>query len=251
VLAFGPLRAKVLEVSELSPRLVRLGFLGPSEHTWSQLYQRGAPIQYAYRAGPAPLWSVQNVYASRPWAAENPSAGRPLSWELLLQARRRGVRLAALTHATGLSSTGDPALDARLPLPERCEIPAVTAAAVNSAVRNGRRVIAVGTSAMRALESSALATGKVEAGPGIAQLLITETHVPRVVHGLLTGIHSPQESHYRLLASPVDAPTLAHATQTAREQRLVEHELGDAALLLPGPLSPEASRCSPAPPGAA
>jgi S-adenosylmethionine:tRNA ribosyltransferase-isomerase len=241
-LRFGPVCARITEVSELSPRLVRLEISGAPGELWSEVYSQGAPIQYAYRGGPAPLWSVQNVYATRPWAAENPSAGRPLSWELLLELRRRGAKVVALTHATGLSSTGDATLDAALPLPERCEIPAATAEAVNSAVRTGRRVIAVGTSVMRALESSALADGKVTAGPAIASLLITEAHRPRVVHGLLTGVHSPQESHYRLLRSLVDGQTLAHATQTARDHRLVEHELGDAVLLLPGSLRRKVSR---------
>ena len=241
-LNFGSLSAQVIAVSAVSARLLRLQFLGPPEALWSLVYARGAPIQYAYRSEPAPLWTVQNVYATRPWAAENPSAGRPLSWDLLLEVRRRGARVAALTHATGLSSTGDPALDATLPLPERYEIPAATAEAVNRAVRNRNRVIAVGTSVMRALESSALVTGTVAAGPSIAGLLITEHHRPRVVHGLLTGVHSPQESHYRLLRSLVDAETMTHATATARNERLVEHELGDAVLLLPGALSPATRR---------
>lgn len=235
-MAFGPLVGRVVEVSAVSPRLVKLSFDAPPDQVWAHVYEQGAPIQYAYRTQADPLWAFQNVYAARPWAAENPSAGRPLSWDLLLELRRRGVKVEALTHATGLSSTGDARLDASLPWPERYEIPESTAAAVNAAVRSGRRVVAVGTSVMRALESAALATGRVEAGPGVASLVIDETHVPRVTHGLVTGIHSPQESHYRLLRALVDGQTLTNATRQAERAQLVEHEEGDAALFLPGSL---------------
>lgn len=241
VLRLGPLVARVVEVSPASSRRVKLSFDAASARIWTHVYEHGAPIQYAYRTKPEPLWAFQNVYAARPWAAENPSAGRPLSWDLLLELRRRGVKVEALTHATGLSSTGDAQLDASLPWPERYELPASTATAVNAAVRSGRRVIAVGTSVMRALESAALATGQVEPGAGVASLVIDERHTPRVTHGLVTGIHSPQESHYRLLRALVDADTLSSATDHARRARLVEHEEGDSALFLAGSLAPSAA----------
>ncbi len=235
-LKVGPLTAEVVAVSPRSARHVTLRFDGS---LWPHLYAHGTPIQYAHRAQVDPLWAFQNVYAARPWAAENPSAGRPLSWELLLALRQRGVRVEALTHATGLSATGDAALDASMPWPERYEVPAVTADAVGSA----RRVIAVGTSVMRALESAALANGgRVAAGLGLATLRIDETHRPRVTHGLLTGIHAPQESHYALLRALVDAETLSKATADAAAAKLVEHEEGDAALLLPGALSASSAR---------
>ncbi len=234
-LRFGALEAHVTEVA--APRRVSLKFDGDADAVWAHVYDHGVPIQYAYRTQLDPLWAFQNIYASRPWAAENPSAGRPLSWTLLLELRRRGVKVEALTHATGLSSTGDAALDASLPWPERYEIPASTASAVNAAVRSGRKVIAVGTSVMRALESSALKTGRVEPGPGVAALVIDPTHTLRVTHGLVTGIHSPQESHYRLLGALVDAGTLRKATAEAKAAGLVEHEEGDAALFLAGCLN--------------
>ena len=85
------------------------------------LYARGAPVQYAHRAGAAALWAVQTAYAARPWAVEMPSAGRPLTWDVLLGAApRAAIELATLTHAAGLSSTGDAALDAR------CRCPSAT-----------------------------------------------------------------------------------------------------------------------------
>ncbi len=225
-LKMGSLTARVLAAES---RRITLAFDAPDEAVWAHVYAHGVPIQYAYRTQQDPLWAFQNIYAARPWAAENPSAGRPLSWELLLDLRRRGVKVEALTHATGLSSTGDAAMDASLPWPEKYEIPVRTAAAVRSA----NRVIAVGTSVMRALESSAMKHGRVTAGTGTASLVIDADHQRRVVDGLVTGIHSPQESHYRLLRSFVDGSTLDQATASAKLAGLVEHEEGDAALFLP------------------
>ena len=230
-LRFGELTARVAGVSELSPRLIDLDFDADAPTAWRHIFEAGRPVQYAYRPEAEPLWAFQNAYAARPWAAEQPSAGRPLTMELLLGARRRGVELRLLTHATGLSSTGDATLDAALPLPERYEIPAATAAAVNEAVHDGRRVVAVGTSVMRALESSVLRDGVVRAGQGSAELIIDERHEPKVVSGLLSGIHVPGESHWRLLRSLASQQALETAYAAAKRERLEAHERGDAALL--------------------
>ena len=157
-LRFGALRATVGRHATLSPRLVELRFDGDGDALWAALYKEGRPVQYAHLAHDLPLWAVQTVYATRPWAFEMPSAGRPLSWEILLALRRRGVRWASLTHAAGLSATGDPAIDAALPLPEAFDIPAATARAVaETRARNGR-VVAVGTTVVRALEGAAQQT---------------------------------------------------------------------------------------------
>src|SRR6185369_3706486 len=108
-LVFGAdLMASIEAVSEASPRLVEIAFHQRGAQLWSALYRHGRPIQYAYVEGPLELWHVQTHYGSRPWCAEMPSAGRPLTWSLLLSLLRRGVALASLTHAAGLSSTGDP-----------------------------------------------------------------------------------------------------------------------------------------------
>jgi S-adenosylmethionine:tRNA ribosyltransferase-isomerase len=103
---------------------------------------------------------------------------------------------------------------------------------VNRALREERRVIAVGTSVMRALESSALTDGTVHAGAGSAALVIDEHHLPRVVTALLSGVHVPGESHWRLLRSLVSEPELAKAYALARSEHLEAHERGDAALLI-------------------
>jgi S-adenosylmethionine:tRNA ribosyltransferase-isomerase len=233
-LAFGALAAEVVAVSPLSPRLVGLRFDAEGAALWRGLYREGRPVQYSYLAHELPLWAVQTVYAARPWAFEMPSAGRPLSWEILLALRERGVRWAPLTHAAGLSATGDPALDAALPLAERFEIPAETAAAVNDTRARGGRVVAVGTTVVRALEGAAVHTGAVRAGPGETDLRITPSFRLRVTSGILSGAHGAGESHAALLAAFTGPPLLAAAIEHAERQGFVTHELGDAMLVLDG-----------------
>jgi S-adenosylmethionine:tRNA ribosyltransferase-isomerase len=228
-LIFGALELRVRRVSAISPRLVELEHPG-DDALYETIYRDGAPIQYAHRDAPLPMWAVQTAYATRPWAAEMPSAGRALTWDILLALRRRGVEVAALTHAAGPSATGDAALDAALPLPERYEIPARTAQLVSNA---RGRVIAIGTTVVRALESAADANGTVAAGNGIATLVLTPAYRPRVVDGIVSGIHAPEESHFRLLGAFADASTLAAADARARAEHYQRHELGDACLVLP------------------
>jgi S-adenosylmethionine:tRNA ribosyltransferase-isomerase len=183
---------------------------------------------------PLALWHVQTAYASRPWAAEAPSAGRPLTWRLLLEARRRGVGLATVTHAAGLSSTGEPALDAALPLPERFDVPRETVAAVGRTRAAGGRVVAVGTTVVRALESARDGAGALRAGEGEARLRIDGRFRRRVVDGLLTGIHQPGESHFDLLQAFAPEPLLRRALAHAEAEGYLAHEFGDSCLILEG-----------------
>jgi S-adenosylmethionine:tRNA ribosyltransferase-isomerase len=241
-LRFGALRATVGRQATLSPRLVELRFEGDSDALWASLYKEGRPVQYAHLAHDLPLWAVQTVYATRPWAFEMPSAGRPLSWEILLALRRRGVRWASLTHAAGLSATGDPAIDAALPLPEAFEIPAATARAVAETHARGGRIVAVGTTVVRALEGAAQQhDGIVRAVRGETDLRITPAFRPRVVDGILSGAHGAHESHFQLLAAFAGADLLAAAAAQAERAGFLTHELGDSMLVLPGSLA-EASR---------
>jgi len=242
-LHFGALRATVGRHATLSPRLVDLRFDGDgdaldADALWSALYKEGRPVQYAHLAHDLPLWAVQTVYATRPWAFEMPSAGRPLSWEILLALRRRGVRWASLTHAAGLSATGDPAIDAALPLPEAYEIPAATARAVAETRARGGRVVAVGTTVVRALEGAAQQHGGVlRAGRGETDLRITPAFRPRVVDGILSGAHAAHESHFQLLAAFAGSDLLAAAASHAERAGFLTHELGDSMLVLPGALA--------------
>jgi S-adenosylmethionine:tRNA ribosyltransferase-isomerase len=249
-LAFGSLGATVGRRATLSPRLVELRFDREGDALWAALYKEGRPVQYSHLAHDLPLWAVQTAYAARPWAFEMPSAGRPLSWEILLALRRRGVRWASLTHAAGLSATGDPALDAALPLGEAFEIPAATARAVAETRGRGGRIVAVGTTVVRALEGAAVQNGgTVPAGRGETDLRITPDFRPSVVDGVLSGAHAAHESHFQLLAAFAGADLLAAAAAHAERAGFLTHELGDSMLVLPGALA-EAHRVADAGTGA-
>jgi S-adenosylmethionine:tRNA ribosyltransferase-isomerase len=238
-LRFGALAATVGRQATLSPRLVELRFDDDGDALWAALYKEGRPVQYAHLAHDLPLWAVQTVYATRPWAFEMPSAGRPLSWEILLALRRRGVRWASLTHAAGLSATGDPAIDAALPLPEAFEIPPATARAVAETRAHDGRVVAVGTTVVRALEGAAQQHGgAIRAGRGETDLRITPAFRPRVVDGILSGAHAAHESHFQLLAAFAGSDLLAAAAAHAERAGFLTHELGDSMLVLPGALAP-------------
>ena len=232
-LSFGDdLRAMVVSVSGLSSRLVELRFDRQGAALIAALYRLGRPVQYSYLAGELRLWHVQSRFASRPWAVEPPSAGRPLTWALLTALRRRGVGLARLTHAAGLSSTGDPALDAALPLPEAYDIPAETVAAIAEARASGGRIVAAGTTVVRALESAAAGLGGLQPGPGTARLRLFAGFRRRVVDGILTGLHEPGTSHFALLGAFASAELLEAASRHAEAAGYLAHEFGDTSLLL-------------------
>ncbi len=195
---------------------------------WSAIYAHGRPVQYAHRRELLPLYDVQTAYAARPWAAEMPSAGRPLTWQVLLELRRRGIAIERLTHAAGLSSIGDEASDRTLPWPERYEVPRRTLEAVAQAKARGGRVIAVGTTVVRALESAA-GSGELS---GTATLVLGPTYEPGVVDGLVSGLHAPGESHFELLSAFAPRERLVRAIELAAAHGLSGHELGDACLVL-------------------
>lgn len=231
----GGLWMRVTGQSTVSHRLVHAQ-LGPTgDAFWGLLYRHGAPIQYAYLQHTLPQWHVHNAYAARPWAVELPSAGRVLSWEMLRALEARQVDVAVLTHAAGLSSTGDAALDAVLPLPERYEIPEATVAAIQRCNARGGRVVAVGTSVMRALEDSAVRNaGSVVAGRQTATLRLGPHTPPRVVDGILSGMHEPGSSHMELLHALAPHALLQQAHREAVARGYLVHEFGDHTLVLPG-----------------
>jgi len=212
----------------IRPRLVDVRFDKSGAELWLALYRHGRPIQYSHLSRPLRLWDVQTPYGGRPWSAELPSAGRPLGFAMWEALRARGVKGAALTHACGLSATGDEALDAALPLPERYFVPWLTVAAIEQAAR----VIAVGTSVVRALEGCLAAHGRLIAGEGETDLIIDGRHRLQVVDGLLTGLHDPMASHYRLLQAFAPRPLLEAAYRHAESQGYLGHEFGDACLVL-------------------
>ncbi len=207
----------VLEVHRISPRLVRVN-IDPAT-----VWAHGHPVQYSYVPKQLQLSEVQTPYATRPWATEMPSAGRPFVRSLREGLRAVGAQIAPLTHAAGLSATGDPVLDAALPLPERYEVPAATWTAVHKATR----VIAVGTSVVRALESAAR-------GPlsGMTDLRIGPDTQLKVTDALLSGMHEPGESHFEMLSAFADLALLRDAHDHAIKAGYRNHEFGDSTLIL-------------------
>lgn len=231
-LVFDGLRARVVEVDAEEPRLLRLRFDREGRGFFEALYRAGRVVQYAHVERPLELWDVQNRYASRPWAFELPSAGRPLTFGLLGELRARGVALAIVTHAAGLSSTGSTSLDRRLPLPEQSDIPLRTVRAVEAAKARGGRVVAVGTSVVRALEGRTFEAQRLSAGRNETSLVIGRGFRPRVVDGLVTGLHDPATSHFALLEAFAERPLLLRALEHASRARYLEHEFGDSCLVL-------------------
>jgi len=143
-LALGPLLGVVKGLLG-HPRLFRLRFSGDRATVFGGLARHGRPIQYAHNPKPLALWDVWTSIAANPTAFEPPSAGFALDWRTQAAWRQRGVGFATLTHAAGISSTGDPALDLQLPLDEPFGISQHTASAINDARSKGGRIVAIGT----------------------------------------------------------------------------------------------------------
>jgi len=225
--------AEVIDIAPDSERLGTIRFSRQGVDMWTGIYAYGRPIQYAYLKSDLALWSVQTAYASRPWAIEMPSAGRPLSWQILLELKRRNVRIAWLTHAAGISSIGDQNLDARLPFPEAFEIPQPTINAIAETQVRGGRIIAVGTTVVRALEGCAAQNnGALLGGVRKTDLVIRRGFRPSVVNGLLTGLHDPTETHFQLLEAFADEMTLRTVWRHATSAGYLCHEFGDVCLIV-------------------
>lgn len=229
-LLFGPLHV-VVEKLLGHPRLALLRFEGEPRAIWAGLARHGRPIQYAHVATPLKLWDVWTPIAGTPAAFEPPSAGFVLDWKMLAAIRARGARFATLTHAAGISSTGDDTLDKLLPFPEPYRIPAPTADAIAATDAKGGRIIAIGTTVVRALEHAATADGKVHAGDGLAtQRIGPGTHL-RIVDAILSGTHEAGSSHYELLRAFTDDATLQYADRALEEHDYLTHEFGDSVLI--------------------
>jgi S-adenosylmethionine:tRNA ribosyltransferase-isomerase len=229
-LRLGPLVA-VIERLVDHPRLLKLRFHGESSEILAGLAQHGRPIQYAHVPAPLALWDVWTTLAAEPFAFEAPSAGFALDWQTLATWQRRGIELATLTHAAGVSSTGDADLDAQLPFDEPYIIPENTAAAIRLAKARSGRVIAIGTTVVRALESAATTHGTVHPGNEVARGRIGPETRLSVTDTILTGMHEPGESHFELLRAFTNDPVLQSVHQTAVERRYSSHEFGDSLLI--------------------
>jgi S-adenosylmethionine:tRNA ribosyltransferase-isomerase len=229
-LRLGLLRAKVLRLLD-HPRLIALRFEGTPDTIRAGIARHGRPIQYAHVPQPLALWDVWTAVAARPVAFEPPSAGFVLDWQLLATLQARGIGFATLTHAAGISSTGDAALDARLPFDEPYELPASTVHAIAQTRARGGRVIALGTTVARALEHAASLHLPLQAGPGVAtQRLGAHTRL-RIVDALISGTHEPGSSHHELLRAFVDDEVLRRADAALAQRGYRTHEFGDSVLI--------------------
>jgi S-adenosylmethionine:tRNA ribosyltransferase-isomerase len=190
--------------------------------------RHGAPIRYRYVSAPRPLADYQTVFATEPGSAEMPSAGRPFTPAVLARLEQARVPLAPIVLHTGVAS-----LDAgESPYPERYRVPRRTAAAVNATRARGGRVIAVGTTVVRALETAASPNGRIHASGGWTHLVITPERGVRSVDGILTGLHEPTSSHLGLLEAFAGRAHLERAYAAALHERYLWHEFGDLHLML-------------------
>jgi S-adenosylmethionine:tRNA ribosyltransferase-isomerase len=193
------------------------------------LRRHGRPIRYGYVPKPWPLATYQTVFAYEPGSAEMPSAGRPFTAELVTELVARGVLISPVTLHTGVSSPeqGEP------PYPERFRVPAATAGLVNAVRGWNGRVVAVGTSVVRALETVAAADGTVSEGDGWTSLIVTPERGVRAIDGLLTGWHESESSHLGLLEAAAGVALLKRSYRAALERGYLWHEFGDVHLVLP------------------
>jgi S-adenosylmethionine:tRNA ribosyltransferase-isomerase len=196
---------------------------------WAEVLARhGAPIRYGYVPRDWPLSCYQTVYARDPGSAEMPSAGRPFTRRILHDLVARRVALVPILLHTGVASleAGEPPYD------EFFRVPASTAAEVNARRAAGHRVIAVGTTAARALESVAGPDGELHPGEGWTDLVLSPDRPFRTVTGLLTGLHEPRATHLALLAALATRDELRDAYREALARRYLWHEFGDMHLML-------------------
>jgi S-adenosylmethionine:tRNA ribosyltransferase-isomerase len=193
------------------------------------LAAHGHPIRYGYVPREWPLEHYQTVFATEPGSAEMPSAGRPFTLELITACAARGVLIAPLTLHTGVSSLER----GEAPYPERYRVPEETARLVNAVRWWGGRVIAVGTTAVRALETVAADDGTVVAGEGWTRLVVTPERGMHAVDGLITGWHEPEASHLQLLEAVAGPELLAASYAEALAHGYLWHEFGDSHLILP------------------
>jgi S-adenosylmethionine:tRNA ribosyltransferase-isomerase len=226
-LALGPLRATVEKVLH-HPRLVRLRLGGSPGEIREGLARHGRPIQYAHVPAPLSLWDVWTPIAGPPVAFEPPSAGFALDWRALASISARGVQFATITHAAGISSTGDAELDALLPFDEPYRIPESTALAIQCTRAAGGRIIAVGTTVVRALEHAAASGDGVRAGERMATQRIGASSGLRVVDAILSGTHEPGSSHYELLRAFTDDAALRRMDDELNARGYRTHEFGDS-----------------------
>ncbi len=220
-----------IELLEHFPESTRLYIarvtLPTSVHRW--LAKRGRPIHYGYLDKEWPLAAYQNTYATEPGSATMPSAGRPLTAELVTRLVAKGVSVSPVVLHTGVASLGA----GELPYPERVVVPHSTANRVNATRREGGRVIAIGTTVVRALESAVDRFGYAQEFDDWTNVVITPDRPVRLVDGIGTGWHEPEASHLLMLEAIAGRDLLERAYDAAIGSGYLFHEFGDSHLVLP------------------
>lgn len=233
VIRFSPtLTATIIEQTDDTP-FVSLAFNLCCSSLFNQIYDLGEPVRYEYIQEPWNLDYYQTVFATIPGSVEMPSAGRAFSWELMFRLQKKGVKIAYITLHTGLSYLLDDKWhkgpDTNF---ENYEVPKETAELILETKRAGGRIIAVGTTVVRTLETVALEKGMLQAASGWTNLYITKNTKLQVCDGLITGMHEPEASHLQLLSAFVNHEKLYNAYNDAIHQRYLWHEFGDMNLIL-------------------
>lgn len=238
----GIVEGDMLEVAGMRMRYVRdypgiprLGFYSAEGDISPRIEGFGEAIRYGYIEHPWPLHYYSTIFSRYPGSSEMPSAARPFSQRVLASLHAKGVAMADIVLHCGVSSLeveSDP-VEAQPLYPEPYHVPPDTADAVNTTLRHGRRVIAVGTSVVRALES-AWSGCAVHPSRGFTRVFLSPIRGLNVVSGLVTGFHEPKSSHLALLRSFMDQSELRMAYNHAIRERYLWHEFGDSHLILPG-----------------
>jgi S-adenosylmethionine:tRNA ribosyltransferase-isomerase len=213
----------------LSPGRLWVAKLALPQPLQAYLHAHGRPITYAHDPVPRPLEDYQTIFATEPGSAEMPSAGRPFTKRALQGLREHGIRVQRITLHTGVSSQE---LGER-PYPERYRVPEHTAKRINATKAAGGRIIAVGTTVVRALETVAAPDGTVHGDHGWTSLVVTPERGVRVVDALLTGWHEPDASHLLMLEAIATKPALDRSYAAATAHGYRRHEFGDLHLLAP------------------
>jgi S-adenosylmethionine:tRNA ribosyltransferase-isomerase len=206
-----------------------VSLLALPEPVHSYLARHGRPIHYGYVRGSFPLAAYQNVYVTEPGSAEMPSAGRPFTPEVLTRLVAKGIGVTPLLLHTGVAS-----LEANEPpYAEYFRVSSSTAHRVNDTRRQGGRVVAIGTTVVRALESVVDEHGRVHPGDGWTQTIVSPAHPVRSIDAFLTGWHEPEASHLAMLEAIVGRPLLEASYAAALDEGYLWHEFGDVHLILP------------------
>lgn len=225
-LAAGGSVVTIAPVDPQYPRLWYTWFQLP-EPMYAYLAKHGKPIHYGYVTEEFPLSDYQTIFAREQGSSEMPSAARPFSERVVEALKRRGVEIATITLHCGVASLEEP----ERPPSERYRVPEETARAVNRARSEGRRVIAVGSTALRALESS-FYRGEVIASSGWTDLIIGDRHTLRTIDALLTGFHDSAATHQSILRAFLGSGLLASIYAEAADAGYYQHEFGDVHLIL-------------------